>query len=846
MYHISPLSMNHPFRLFGHSVILVSALMILGTSLVHAGVGGGPFVSGTLRQTSESESITGITRLQDGTFAVCGWTDSPEAWDGVNVGVQPNHGGSRDAFIAILSNDLKTVVAFTFFGGLQNDSATDITVDGNGTIVVVGTTQSTSLPTRAGAFSPLYSNYIDGFVFGFSPDLKTIRFGSYINGSKNDMPLDVEVDEINTIFICGTTSSQDGFPTANGFDRVHDGGYDAFLMRLSESAGSMLYSTYFGAGGDDVFNDLAVDPSGTVALAATTASASFPTYPAVDPRWWWWTKDRPYDWSYNGGNSDAALVIFSRDGARVIVSTFFGGDGDDQGSAVVLNSEEITLIGTTSSTDLPTTGGVQAALAGGTDVMLAKFNPTGRTLLGSSYYGGSGNEVVKGADRHAQGQFAIWGTSTSTDLPKHAQGSRLDPAGGRDVFLSVMGVGSVEITTLFGGNSDDDALNAAMEPDGGVVFVGQTTSTMLMLDGPTLASNGAIDGMAIRYQRGEIDLLSPRGGEAFCIGQNVNVTWSTTEMLATDQFEIEFSTDGSSWSVVGGPVSGRQYSWTPAQSLQGQKGFVRVRSLRHHASATERTVQIDPQVTIVQAPSPIASVCPDGMKTLRVVASAPNVRYQWRRNSSPISGATSDSLLLKGESSNIAGQYDVIVTGTCGQSVTSSTTTVTLAEMTVIKEQPRDTSLAQGGTLVLSVAASGANLTYQWKHNGAELVGQTSRTLTIPNVKPASAGRYECSVAGDCGVQSSGQATVTVTPTTSVSETARPGFGIYPNPTSGPCMLTSLHPSNLIEVFDLLGARVYSTGNDSGSETVILDLSQLPSGTYIVRWGEMAGMLIRE
>lgn len=846
MYHILPLSMNHPIRLFGYSVILVFALMILGTSLMHAGVGGGPFVSGTLRQTSESEAITGITRLSDGTFAVCGWTDSPEAWDDVTGVVQPNHGGSRDAFIAILSNDLKSVVAFTFFGGLQNDSATDVTVDGNGTIVVVGTTQSASLPTKTGAFSPLYSNFIDGFVFGFSPDLKTIRFGSYINGSKNDIPLDVEVDELNTIFICGTTSSQDGFPTANGFDRQHDGGYDAFLMRLSESAGSMLYSTYFGAGGDDVFNDLAVDPSGTVALAATTASASFPTYPAVDPRWWWWTKDRPYDWSYNGGNSDAALVIFSRDGARVIVSTFFGGDGDDQGNGVVLNSEEITLIGTTSSTDLPATGGVQAALAGGTDVMLAKFNPTGRTLLGSSYYGGSGNELVKGADRHAQGQFAIWGTSTSSDLPKHGHASRIDPAGGHDVFLSIMGVGSVEITTLFGGNSDDEALNAAMEPDGGVVFVGQTTSAQLLLDGPVLINNGGIDGMAVRYQRGAIDLLSPRGGEAFCIGQNVNVTWSTTEMMATDQFEIEFSTDERSWSVIGGPVTGRQFAWTPPQALQGQKGFVRVRSLRHHASATERTVQIDPQVTIVQAPLPTAWVCPDGTRTLRVVASAPNVRYQWRRNSSPISGATSDSLVLKGEASNIAGQYDVIITGTCGQSVTSSTTTVTLAELTVIREQPRDTLLAQGGTLFLSVAATGANLTYQWKHNGEELVGQTSRTLTISSVTTASAGRYECTVVGDCGVQYSEQATVTVTPTTSVWEAVRPGFGIYPNPTSGLCTLTSLHPSTLVQVFDLLGSLVYSTGNDSGSETVSLDLSQLPSGTYVVRWGNFGGMLVRE
>lgn len=827
--------MHSVIRSFGYSVVLT--LGVLGTSLVHAGVGGGPFVSGTLRQSAYDEGITDIVRLADGRFAVCGWTDSPDLWDNVTGGVQEEHGGSRDAFVAILANDLTSVDAFTFFGGLSNDSATSIAVDGNGTIVVVGTTESASLPTKTGAFSPLYSAFIDGFVFGFSPDLSEIRFGSYINGSKNDLPLDVEVDELNTIYVCGATTSQSGFPTTNGFDRVHDGGDDAFLMRLSQNAGSMLYSTYFGSGSDDRFNDLAVDASGTVALAATTSSASFPTYPAVDPRWWWWTTDRPYDWSYNGGNSDAALVVFSQDGARVIASTFYGGDGDDEGVAVVLGSEEVTLFGTTTSAELPSTGGIQASLAGGSDVMLARFSTTGRTLLGSSYFGGSGNEVVKGANLHAQGQFAIWGTSTSQDLPKRGHASRGDLAGGRDAFVSIMGIGSVEITTLIGGNGDDLAINAAMEPDGGVVIVGSSTSGTVQLDGPVLLNNGGTDGMAIRYQRGAVDLLSPRGGEVYCSGQNVTVNWSTAEMAPTDTYDVEWSTDHTTWTKVAGSVSGRQLTWTPPTSFIGTTGWLRVRSIRHHASETEKTLRIDAPVTITQAPQAAAWVCPDGTRTLRVRASASTARYQWRRNSVPINGATADSLMIKGDAANAAGQYDVIVTGSCGQSVTSSTSTVTLAEMTLVRQHPRDTSLPQGGTLRLTVQATGSELNYQWQHVGADLPNGTSATLKIEKVTSANAGTYTCRVTGNCGIRWTNEVNVIVTGITSVPERPTATFTVYPNPTSGFLTLTPLQPFSLIEVFTLLGDRVHTSRNESGTGSVTIDLSHLASGIYVVKAG---------
>lgn len=832
---------RHNTRLFRYSTILV----FLTASLVHAGVGGGPFVSGTLRQTAEHEGISDVVRLADGRIAICGWTGETEAWDGVTGGYGENHFGSKDAFIAILNKDLDSVKAFTFFGGLQDDSATSITVDANGTIIVVGTTSSTSLPTTTGAFAPLYSNGVDGFVFGFSPDLSTVRYGSYITGVKDELPVDVEVDELNTIYICGATNSQSGFPTTNGFDRVYDGGRDAFLMRLSENAGSMLYSTYFGGDSDDIFNDLAVDPSGSVALAGTTSSSSYPTYPAVDPIWWWYSKDRPYDWTYNGGNSDAVLTIFSRDGARAIVSTFFGGNGDDQGNGVVIGAEDVTLIGTTSSSDLPTTGGQQAILRGGSDLFLARFNSTGRTLLGSTYFGGSGNDVVKGASRHALGEIAVIGTTTSNDFPKHGQSTRSDLAGGRDIFISIMGVGSTSVTTLFGGSADDNVINAAMEPDGGVVFVGPTTSSRLELDGATLVNNGAsgtIDAMVVRFENGAIDLFAPQGGEVYCVGQPVTVNWTTTDMSPNDRYYVEWSLVGGSssdgsWTVVGGPINGRSFSWTPTSAVAGSSLYVRVRSQRYHASVTEQKVRIDPPITIAQQPVATAIVCPDGTTTLRVRASASDARYQWRRNGAPISGATLDSLMIRGDAALAAGQYDVVVTASCGLTTTSTVSSVSVGQMTRISSHPRDTSVVAGTTLRLSVTATATNLTYQWVHNGTDLSGQTTSILLIPSATAQQAGQYHCRVSGSCGVLESNKAVVTIKGISSVSPAASlaPLASIFPNPATDHLTIVSDRAISHIEIIDILGRPLTSIGNESQSNRVYAPVEDVPTGQYFVR-----------
>ena len=87
------------------------------------------------------------------------------------------------------------------------------------------------------------------------------------------------------------------------------------------------------------------------------------------------------------------------------------------------------------------------------------------------------------------------------------------------------------------------------------------------------------------------------------------------------------------------------------------------------------------------------------------------------------------------------------------------------ASAPVITGQPSDVRVHAGEAVTLTVAASGTPpLTYQWKHDGQDLVGQTSATLDVPSASPGDAGSYVVTVSGSGASVTSTPAAVTVVP----------------------------------------------------------------------------------
>ena len=95
----------------------------------------------------------------------------------------------------------------------------------------------------------------------------------------------------------------------------------------------------------------------------------------------------------------------------------------------------ITIVGSTASTNFPTSNALQSSNAGGTDGFITKINPAGTTYSYSTYWGGSGTDSVQAISLDPLGNPAIAGYTNSTNFPiaNAYQGSN---AGGYDAFVS--------------------------------------------------------------------------------------------------------------------------------------------------------------------------------------------------------------------------------------------------------------------------------------------------------------------------------------------------------------------------------------------------------------------------
>ena len=137
------------------------------------------------------------------------------------------------------------------------------------------------------------------------------------------------------------------------------------------------------------------------------------------------------------------------------------------------------------------------------------------------------------------------------------------------------------------------------------------------------------------------------------------------------------------------------------------------------------------------------TVPPGSNATFTVTASGVGtLNYQWRFDSTEITGASTSSYTRTNAQFADAGSYSVVVTNNSG-SVTSSAAVLVVGIAPTITNQPASTNVNAGDTVVFSVGAAGNPApVYQWRFNGTNLTGATTRALTRTNVQATDAGGY--------------------------------------------------------------------------------------------------------
>lgn len=146
-----------------------------------------------------------------------------------------------------------------------------------------------------------------------------------------------------------------------------------------------------------------------------------------------------------------------------------------------------------------------------------------------------------------------------------------------------------------------------------------------------------------------------------------------------------------------------------------------------------------------------------------------NLVYQWRFNGSPIndnakySGTNTETLTISNLAPNDAGTYDVVVTIPGFAEATSNQANLVVYSLPKItSDLPATYIVSSGQPIVLTIGATGDNLSYQWYKDDQE-INFTQQVLEITSAQPEDAGTYKVKVYNQCGEVWSSECVVTVT-----------------------------------------------------------------------------------
>jgi PKD repeat protein len=292
----------------------------------------------------------------------------------------------------------------TYFGGWGEEIGYGVDVDDTGCAYITGSSDSTSivLPPHS-VYQETLAGGKDAFIAKFSEDGTDLEYFTFIGGAYDDISRGIAVDSSYQATITGYTYSSD-FPVLSEYQTTTNNFTDIFLARIDATGGSLVYSTYLGGNKSDWAYGIALDSSEDPVITGYTSSTDFPTA-------------SPLQDTLTGGTD--VIVAGISGGSTLSFSTYLGGERDDKGYAVALDSNDyIFVTGTTRSLIFNTTSSAfRKNLRGEQDAFITKFNPTASSLEYSTYLGGLEYDGGRGIAVDAAGDAYVTGFTDSPSTP---------------------------------------------------------------------------------------------------------------------------------------------------------------------------------------------------------------------------------------------------------------------------------------------------------------------------------------------------------------------------------------------------------------------------------------------
>lgn len=306
------------------------------------------------------------------------------------------------------------------------------------------------------------------------------------------------------------------------------GATDVFLAKF-DPTGALLWAKSFGDIAAQNGSDVAFAPNGDVVFTGSFAGKINLGGGALT----------------SAGTTD--LFVGRYDSAGMYLwGKRFGDAAAQAGKGVAVDAQGNVIITGNIAGKVDFGGGVLTS-AGATDVLLLELDSTGAHVF-SKLFGNVAAQTASRVALDAVGNRIITGSAAGkVDFG----GGLLTSAGGNDIFVAKLTSGGMHLwSKLYGGATDQDPRDLAVDPSGAVLVAGDFTGTV-DFGGGALASAGVTDGFIVKLDPFGAHVWSKKLGDA--MAQSVTgIAADATGIFAVGTFAGAVTFGGAKLTSAGG------------------------------------------------------------------------------------------------------------------------------------------------------------------------------------------------------------------------------------------------------------------------------------------------------
>lgn len=643
------------------------------------------------------------------------------------------------------------LVYSSYLGGNGDDEINAIAFAPDGNLVVSGTTQSPDFRITSGSYTDEYLGGEDVFVSKFEVDgvNYSMLFTTILGTTDYDVAGGMDVDMDNNIYVCGHTISKD-FPLVGEVLPIPNDEIEVFISKLSPDGTELIYSSLIGGKKNEFARALKISRDNTPVVIGNTFSSDFPTKTNYTPD--------------IRGLSDIFVIKLTSSGNAFDYSTILGGSATDIAYALDIDDENsVYITGETNSGDFPTVPlrifgqwvwekPYDHTYNGGKDAFLIKLGG-GSNLVFSTYFGGFSDECGRAVAVNLSDGSVFFAGETKKEngerqFPVTDFAYQIKHNGETDGFIAQISKlkknqwnqlsQDLILSGLIGG-SQEESINSIVQDQqtGKIIVSGHTSSTNypVLSSGDGAKHNGSIDAfiteftvdgtevVASSYIGGQDDdyplalELTPRG-DIFLAGKtkskNIeNYGYSEQADFAGGSFDGFIIKNVYSSLFINGPFGGEEYCSGMTVPINWMNTGFKVDETFDVQIGRESSSSWTTIATGVVGSSFVWDIPSDMTQADDYIARVTHSSGAYALSNGPFSILNSP-------------------------------------EITGVQVDPSNLDICEGEDVSFSANAIGANLQYQWYHNGEEIIGEEGPELLLTEAIPEQAGTYKLIVSGQC------------------------------------------------------------------------------------------------